>query len=514
MMMPDGVMACLASCQFYSIANLHAYASNPTGYTATWHTFTRAGPPEGSSRLWLSVAEFACAHTLTWHTVQHGSLKFVSRKLQLLCFKEKSINFIQTSVKRIRSPACNYIFILFWSKLRGWLCEVEEYGEYPSSTSILKDACGWGRLSFRRLVDVDEPVCSRPTPIKLSKYIRQCGKLALRFCCWTSQVEASSRRVFPVCRNISFHRLQNRILKLKMQIKKQLKSVYQRRANTAPLFSTLPTRFPVKTIKSLNVYCLAEIFEYLNYKDLVACRRVCSFWKEAVDYHLSHRTHFAYGKIYNNLAPNKGAKDRKKSKFYSDMNTILQNSLYTCEKCVAINDRMDKQRMVQQYLSPSQTRECKSPSPESTGSLSSFDDYCCTTSNASSSNMSLTPTNSPAPPQESADHAPFDVNEDPSPVYRCLTCQMLCNELQQQMTLQFDTPSDSDEHKDENEDFFSGYIDEINMDILESILIKMPKLTTLMYGQGKSMRIWRFTTAKCNAFCLHSLDAIMGTCKG
>lgn len=64
--------------------------------------------------------------------------------------------------------------------------------------------------------------------------------------------------------------------------------------------------------------------------------------------------------------------------------------------------------------------------------------------------------------------------------YRCLECQMMLKELQEQLEQQM--AHDGQESADE--DFYAGYIDYINMNMLESILRKMPRLTTLKYAQG------------------------------
>lgn len=50
--------------------------------------------------------------------------------------------------------------------------------------------------------------------------------------------------------------------------------------------------------------------------------------------------------------------------------------------------------------------------------------------------------------------------------------------------LQLQQEMQAEEQNDEDEDYYSGFIDEINMDILEGILARMPRLTALKFAQG------------------------------
>ena len=43
---------------------------------------------------------------------------------------------------------------------------------------------------------------------------------------------------------------------------------------------------------------------------------------------------------------------------------------------------------------------------------------------------------------------------------------------------------EKDDEQNKQDEFYDGYIDDINMDALENILRKMPKLNALKFAQG------------------------------
>lgn len=245
-----------------------------------------------------------------------------------------------------------------------------------------------------------------------------------------------------------------------MQLKKQLQrarlQLLYKRAKTLPCLpcsSTLPTRFPVKSIKSLNIYCLSAIFEYLDYRDLVNCRQVCAFWKECVDFHLAQRTHFSYGKQYN--SKRKGCVGRKTTVLTSVL--LDMNSLEACDKCLSITQKMEEQG--------NQKRAGSHWSSSSTPSNTTIeDDSAFSVSSLDVSTPSVSPLGS--------HYSDFE--------YRCSECQLVFNELREQLEQQMNHGRQSAEPND----FYEGYIDDINTEVFESILAKLPRLTTLKFAQG------------------------------
>lgn len=254
-----------------------------------------------------------------------------------------------------------------------------------------------------------------------------------------------------------------------MQLKKQLKRAarlqfYNRRAFTMPLFPTISARRQpsTKTIRSLNFYCLAEIFEYLEYSDLINCRLVCSYWKDCIDFHLGRRTHLAYGKQFNNLPPRKV--HRKKNSLFTTNVLLNPETYYSCEKCRELNEKNSDDGKQQQQQLRYINRSSKSPSPM-------FDELSSSSRSLSSISMYTSPSVSP-----------INTNYD-SYELRCFDCQQMLKELREQIEQQIKNDDEIDTSEDEA-DFYSGYIDCINMSMLESILARMPRLTTLKFAQG------------------------------
>lgn len=243
--------------------------------------------------------------------------------------------------------------------------------------------------------------------------------------------------------------------------------LYTRRSHTLPCLpnSLFAFRQSVKSIKSLNVYCLAQIFNFLEFKDLSNCRLVCTYWNECVQFHLARRTHFAYGKALNNLLDGKKrVKNRKKVPL--NHNIVLNSSLwYDCEKCAIINRHqinIDQKLGLQRQLYEPLPSHSPSPPCSEEGGNSSF-----------SPNLSLTPISlSPSVSPTGANYSDVE--------FRCSDCQEMLKEFH----LQLQQEMQAEEQNDEDEDYYSGFIDEINMDILEGILARMPRLTALKFAQG------------------------------
>ncbi|KAF7493718.1 hypothetical protein SSS_09101 [Sarcoptes scabiei] len=158
--------------------------------------------------------------------------------------------------------------------------------------------------------------------------------------------------------------------------KKRSKTVPDYVSLYGPIHSTtLPTRFrgSIKTIKSLNFYCLSKIFDYCDYDDLLNCRLVCHFWNECVDFHLVRRKHFVNRKRYNSgtffrYTPITEVFDAEKipsannenipngmrcisskisdfdhlqsSSSSSSVLEIYRNMIFSCEKCQALNGKL------------------------------------------------------------------------------------------------------------------------------------------------------------------------------
>ncbi|KAJ6222607.1 hypothetical protein RDWZM_001152 [Blomia tropicalis] len=199
-----------------------------------------------------------------------------------------------------------------------------------------------------------------------------------------------------------------------MQLKSQHNSrrsrsqlLYARRSHTLPLLHhpspACRSRLPPKTIKSLNVFCLAEIFDFLDYRDLINCRMVCSFWNECVDFHLQRRTHFAYGKSCNIKTEKKRSKLRKKFPLEGSL-TLSTNLLYTCEKCTLVNQKMQHQEKHHNIYRGVELSPSPSPTTYSADESSSF-----------GSSLSLTPISS-SPPASPISSNYWDFE------YRCNDC--------------------------------------------------------------------------------------------
>ena len=158
-------------------------------------------------------------------------------------------------------------------------------------------------------------------------------------------------------------------------------------------------------------------------------------------------------------AGKKGLKTRKKVPLVN--NIVLNTNLwFACEKCQVINQRMQQQeKHLYEPLSPS-------PSPTCSEESSTF-----------SPSLSLTPINaSPSVSPIGTNYCDLE--------YRCSDCQVMMREFHQQLQQEIQAEDQSEEDGTEEEDYFSGYIDDINMDILEDILARMPRLTTLKFAQG------------------------------
>ncbi|KAH9402063.1 Dynein regulatory complex subunit 6 [Tyrophagus putrescentiae] len=313
----------------------------------------------------------------------------------------------------------------------------------------------------------------------------------------------------------------------------QQQHVYSRRSNTLPvllnslLFSN--RHGTVKSIKSLNVYCLSEIFNYLEYRDLATARLVCTYWNECFQFHLKRRTHFSYGKALNNL-PGRKAKaaaaevTQRRQKVPLQNNIVLNtNLLYACERCIALNGKSAKEEEEETLLLDYHELHERSPSPsacsessssssggsasesgsnseeEGTGISSSSNSTSCF---SPSSTISMTPADSvisPSPPPPSTlpssqqsllvnrNHDSDAANNAFSDfANRCSECQAMLTEFHQQLQQEMATAAEQDGEAaaEEGEDYFAGFIDKINVKVFEGVLALMPRLTALKLAQG------------------------------
>nr|XP_027199914.1 uncharacterized protein LOC113794026 [Dermatophagoides pteronyssinus] len=255
--------------------------------------------------------------------------------------------------------------------------------------------------------------------------------------------------------------------------RKQL--LYQRRSQTTPYYmlaslsssssnSTLPTRFPIRTIKSLNFYCLSKIFDYIDFNDLINCQLVCSFWNECVKFHLAKRTYFAYGKQYNSLNQHNNEQVDEQIDNQIQSISLPLNTYYSCEKCQAImNEKISFDRDEQGNYAESKSSGLSSTTTSE--NLSSSSSLSASQTSLTSSSDSVI---------DLLDHR-NNFND-----YRCADCQAIYDELK--TSFQTKTADKSNQiRQNYNDDY---YTDIIRLNIFERILSKLPKLRILKYAEG------------------------------
>ncbi|KAH9527627.1 hypothetical protein DERF_001635 [Dermatophagoides farinae] len=279
--------------------------------------------------------------------------------------------------------------------------------------------------------------------------------------------------------------IESEMLPMKPQRKPSRKQLlYQRRSQTTPHYmlascssnSTLPTRFPIRTIKCLNFHCLSKVFEYVDFKDLINCQLVCSFWNECVKFHLAKRTYFAYGKQYNDLQRMNYDDEKEFQNNTNDSNTrdplsLSLNSFYSCEKCQAIiNAKIAYDR-----------DESNNYAESKSSGLSSTSENLSSSSSLSASQTSLTSSSDSV--IDLLDQNNNNTNGNYND-YRCAECQAIFEELKTFTTKTTNNNNNNNSDKQIRQNYYDQFIDAIRLNIFERILSKLPKLRLLKYAQG------------------------------